>query len=549
MSADPRLAKSSSRALPQGAQTTVTEQAKTAPSNAGLHRRLAFGFGAQALTMVVLMGERVLMVPLFLAAWGVALYEDWLFLGAIAGFVRLLDLGMEWHFGNALRLSLAAGRRDLFDRSLHVGIGCYFTVMAVAATLLTAIIFILLPDQFLDTAVLDHETAKLLLWLMLIHRILLMPRTFITGIYSAHGEFSRGENMFTLFTTGQMFLIAALLLFKASPLTVAVISTAGIFLTCWGPILGDVRRRYPAVRYGISFPTRRELSKIVQNAGFYFLTNSAEVLLNSGPVVLLGMLSRAPGGILIITIARTLTGIARQLAIQFARSSAIEMARQSTQGDRNGLLKLHITTGRTISAMTGLLCGLILSGAEPIVHVWTGGRAPFDMLIVLTFVCGVLFAGPSQSSVTLLQLGNVPRPLAISSFVRVVLVGTLMAALVPFFGALGAAVALAFAETFAFGVLAAHWASKSYRLPAEYYALISFTIQTVCLALGFAAGAAIRYFLEIDDLFKLGLFMAIWGAIVVVPAFFIALTEAQRTRIYGAAKRLRAKLSKGSAPS
>jgi O-antigen/teichoic acid export membrane protein len=518
-------------------ETKTSRPVRAAPSNVGLHRRLAFGFGAQALTLVVLMIERIIMVPLYLAAWGVALYEDWLFLGAIAGFLRLLDLGMEWHFGNALRLSLAAGRHDLFHRSLAVGIGCYFAVMAVAGAALTVMILILLPGGVIETAVLSSDTAKLVLWIFLIQRLLLMPRTFITGLYSAHGEFSRGENMFTLFTTGQSFVIIALLLFKASPVVVAVVGLISIFFTCWMPLLGDLRRRYPEVQYSIAMPTGSELRKIGKNAGYYFLTNSAEILLNSGPVVLLGMLSREPGGILIFTIARTLTGIARQIAIQFARSSAIEMARQTAQGDWSGLRKLHTTTGRTISAMTGLLCGLILSGAEPILEIWTGGRVTFDPLIVLTFVCGVLFVGPAQSNVTLLQLGNVPRPLAISSFVRVALVCLLMFTLVPMFGALGAAVALSFAETISFGVLASHWANRRYGLRANHYALLSFSTQAACLVLGAGVGVALQHFLEVTTIQELALFIALWGAVVVVPAFFMAFPITERNRVYSFLKR------------
>lgn len=487
--------------------------------------------------MIVLMVERIIMVPLYLAAWGVGLYEDWLFLGAIAGFLRLLDLGMEWHFGNALRLSLAAGRRDLFHHNLAVGIGCYLVVMIVSGVLLTVTLFTIVPGPVFDTAVLDPDTANLVLCLMLVLRILLMPRTFITGIYSAHGDFSRGENMFTLFTSGQALVIIVLLILNASPVTVSLVALASIFFTCWIPIISDLRRRYPEVHYRIAIPTRAELVEICRNAGFYFFTNSAEILLNNGPVVLLGILFRQPGGILIFTVGRTLTGIARQLAIQFAKSSAIEMARQTAQGDRTGLLKLHIATGRTISAMTGLLCGLILSAAEPMIHIWTGGKAPFDFLIILTFVCGVLIAGPAQSSVTLLQLGNVPRPLAISSFVRITLVCTLTVALVPLFGALGAAVALAYAEAMAFGVLASHYANQRYGLPSKNYALLTYSTGTACLLLGGGVGIGLGHLMEVDNLWKLITFMILWGAIVIVPAFYIVFTGKQRDHIRAYMKR------------
>lgn len=481
--------------------------------------------------MLVEMVERFLMVSLYLYSWGIDRYEDWLVIGAAAGMTRLFDFGMEYHFGNALRLSLAAGDRKRFERSLATGLSCYAIVMIAIVLLISAVVWLAPVSGLLGSSVLNATEVSMVLWLMVIQRVILLPRPFIRSIYAAHGEFSRGENMFTIFSIGATLTSAVMLLLGAGPVAVAVASIFSALVACWTVMISDQRRRYPDVSYRPAIPTLKELKGVAGNASFYMLPLWAELLLVQGPVLMIGLLARESGGVLMFTLGRTLVGLARQGAIQLARSGGIEMARQVVQKDRAGALSLHRGLGRSIGGLTGLVCGVIWVVAESALDLWTGGRVPFDPLIVLALMSGVLFAGPAQANVMLLQLANVPRPLALSSLLQVSIVGSLGLALIPHFGPLGAAIAVGLADALAFAVVSNEAAARAFKLRAERYAAVAYGSELVGLTLGAGIAWALMRWLPLDTVPSLALFFALWGLLLVAPGFFLVLDARQRSRV------------------
>jgi O-antigen/teichoic acid export membrane protein len=500
--------------------------------NAGLGRRLVFGFSAQACTMLVEIGLKFLMVPLYLYAWGVATYEDWLLLGAVANFSRLFDLGMEYHFGNAIRLSLARGDRGTFNRSLSIGITCY-AVVALLLVLASLLAFLAPLHEVLNIATASPFEAALIFFLLMLQHAIVLPRPFIRSIYAAHGEFSRGENMYTILSLGMALTNAGMLTAGARPLTVAAVGVPAAALYCWAIMLIDQRRRYRDVRYAPGLPTAVELRAVIRNARYYMMPLWAEKALQQAPVLMLGVFVQEAGGVLVFTLARTLTGLARQGAAQLARSGGIEMARQVAQRDRAGAMALYRTLGRSIGGLTGLGCGLILIAAEPIMAAWTGSRVQADPLVVLAFVAGVLFAGPAQANLMLLQLTNVPRPLALSSLLQLVLVIGLGLPLIALFGALGSAVAVGLADALAIGVVINEAAARRFGLSASRYAAAAYGSELGGLLIGTVAASMLIRVFPAENIHQLVELFAVWATVVSLPALFILLNARQRRRILG----------------
>jgi O-antigen/teichoic acid export membrane protein len=497
--------------------------------NLGLRRRLVLGFGAQTLTIVVLVGERFLMVPLFLYAWGLNLYEDYLLLGAAVGFVRLVDFGMESYYSASLRLSFAAGRYEEFERHIATGLGIYLIVVFAALSVSTS--FIWLPvTEYLGLSGFSEPDATIVCWVMILSRLVALPRAVIRPIYTAHGEFSRGENMFTFMSAAQTIIGAGLLLFKVSPVTYSIVLALTLYLTSWLPMLLDQRRRYPKLRYRVALPNRQELRGVGRHSGLFLVRDWGDLLLNYLPVLLIGLLARQPGSILIFSTSRALVGLARQFTIQLARSGAFEMSRQIAQQDEKGLMRLYLMLGRSIGVLTGLTSAFILLTAKPLIDLWTRGHAPFDALIIIAFLAGVLISGPTQNAAMLLNMSNVPRPLAVAASVQVCVATLLMAALVPPFGALGAAVALAFSEC-VFGAWSSYAASTRFRLPDLRYSAVSFGSEAAAFAMLLAVGAILATVLEPDGAVQLAVFYVVASGVIIVPAFFLAMDRSQRRRV------------------
>jgi O-antigen/teichoic acid export membrane protein len=145
------------------------------------------------------------------------------------------------------------------------------------------------------------------------------------------------------------------------------------------------------------------------------------------PVLLLGQLASLPAAVVTFTVARTLTGLLRQLALQLAQTSGVEMARQAAQTDLTALRRLARTTGRLLAGLVGLLAGGLWIAAEPVLQLWTRGAVAYDPWVIGGFLVTIMAIAPAQVGYIALHHTNRPRQLALA-FVLHMVAGLLLSA-------------------------------------------------------------------------------------------------------------------------
>ena len=64
--------------------------------------RLSRGVASTALGQIISAAKSILLVPLFLSAWGADGYGKWLILTALVSYVSLIDLGGQLYIGNII---------------------------------------------------------------------------------------------------------------------------------------------------------------------------------------------------------------------------------------------------------------------------------------------------------------------------------------------------------------------------------------------------------------------------------------------------------------
>lgn len=101
------------------------------PTQHGIHRRLVIGWLSKGMAITITFGEQILLVPVFLVLWGPDRYGDWLVLLSAAGFVALLDTGLQAYYANAMQAALSQGKPDVFRRLFHQGAALYATIICV----------------------------------------------------------------------------------------------------------------------------------------------------------------------------------------------------------------------------------------------------------------------------------------------------------------------------------------------------------------------------------------------------------------------------------
>jgi O-antigen/teichoic acid export membrane protein len=103
--------------------------------------RVIRALASSALGQFLSTAQSLLLVPMFLAAWGDAGYGEWLALTALASYLLLLDLGGQSYIGVRLAQAYAQEKLDEFRVILSEGFSLFFVLALATQALVSAITF------------------------------------------------------------------------------------------------------------------------------------------------------------------------------------------------------------------------------------------------------------------------------------------------------------------------------------------------------------------------------------------------------------------------
>src|ERR1051325_2162324 len=86
--------------------------------NAPFLKRTVLGTVANLLTQVVNSASQLILVPIFLIAWGNQTYGEWLTLSAAVAYLWMLDFGVQTYVVNRLKQCYLRGAVDEYKRIL-----------------------------------------------------------------------------------------------------------------------------------------------------------------------------------------------------------------------------------------------------------------------------------------------------------------------------------------------------------------------------------------------------------------------------------------------
>ena len=102
-----------------------------------VRQRFIHGLGATALGPIVTILVQVIGVPIFLHAWGLKLYGEWLVLSAIPSYLAFSDVGFGNVAANDMTMRVASGdRRGALETFQSTWLFISFTSLTVLSVLL-----------------------------------------------------------------------------------------------------------------------------------------------------------------------------------------------------------------------------------------------------------------------------------------------------------------------------------------------------------------------------------------------------------------------------
>lgn len=493
-------------------------------------RRMLSNYFLQLLNQLIRLCESILLVPLCLSAWGPDAFRDWVVLFSVMMFVGICDFGTITYFGNRFLALTATGDRERFRRELRIGLSCTLTlgigILVVAYGLLYGYdsLGLFRPMAMSKTAV----YASLVMMTLPIS--IQFSEEMLRTLYRANGEFGRGEAAFALFAIAWLIGFAIVLVLKLPPVAAAALRLVLPALMAVAVIF-DVTHRYPGIVLRFAMPTLAELRHLAPQALLLFTAPLSLAIVQSGPVMMFAVMGLSSIPVLSYTLVRTVTGLARQAAFQFAVGTGIEMARHEARDERDACRRLYGATGAIVTGLVGLFSGFILWAATPFLASWTHGTVPADMPLVLAFLGGLLFAAPGQAGLMLLTYRNHAKPLAVAwgSFALggMVLAGVL----VPQFGVAAAAFSFGLSESIAVGLLVPFVIQRQFGFSAVQH--ITRSLATGILAFAWSAVIA-RLVFDLNLTGLKGLFLAgvLWAPLAFPPVILVLLQPRQRRMLF-----------------
>lgn len=488
---------------------------------------LTRGFCARFVLFGLTFGQQFLLVPAYLHAWGAGVYQDWLVIGAVAAMAGLLDLGMQFYFGNRLTMQWAAREEAAYAKTLKIALGCYTVVTASAVAGIGALLLLTDPVALLKLGTMAPDDAFLALAGCTLVNILAVGTGILGVLYRTRGCYERSVYMGILHSLYTVLATLVCLLLGAGPSQIALVTLGGVVLILvvlpW-----DLRRQFGSLPWGLALPDRAELRDMAGRGGLYAVGPLYQMSVTQLPILVLNHLAPAGNAVILFSIARTLAGMVRQLPAQLAPGIGVEMSIKYAREDLAGVRSMFLRTSRFLGGVAGFSAGVSLAAAEPFVRIWTGGAVALDLPVFAVLLAGILAVSPAIPSRTFLSFTNRPQALTLSYLLHAGLSLLLMLLLIPGQGAIGAAVALAVGETVAIGLFLPALCHSRLGLPLfAFLAESGLRIAGTALVSWGLAGAAGALVAPVSPL-TLGLFGALWLAGAVPAAYRMVLSADQR---------------------
>lgn len=474
--------------------------------------------------------QQLLLVPLFLGAWGIDTYNDWLLINAGTALITTLDSGgIQPHFTGLMQEQFVRGDLAAYHRTARIACFTYLVTIVALAVVLAASGLIV---DWLGVIGVGHMPRQTALWtfaLVTLNIFAMLPMGAAQGPYRAHGEYDRGVAVGSIIVALQIVVPGALLMFGRSSISIAwgllACSTTG-----WAIVLGDQRLRYGKLPWGLAIPTAQELRTLTRNWVYFMVQPFASWLTLQGPLLVLGHLA-GPTETVTFSTARTISGIARQITHQFAYPFGFEVSLLLIREDAVALGRFLKNAVSAVGIAGGLLAGIVIVASGPLSEIWLHGRIEINTQLITALSVAVVLSAPAQVFLIALNFSNRPRVVANGVFGYAVIGLLLSMILVRDLGATGVAIGLGVGETVAIAAYVPFQVTR--QVGAAGLSIVELgLLRTVAAAIiGFSVALGIELVWPPTSYLRLFAFGLLWAVVVSATTFALLLDSGQRATV------------------
>lgn len=355
--------------------------------------RLIKGFGANAIGQVLNVAAKVLLVPLFISAWGANIYGEWLVLYSLIAYLSLSDMGGQVYIVNRLTQAYASQDIDLFRTSLHSGLALFFYLPGILFVLLIIIVGLYPIERSLGIIETSHNMTVIIAVLLGAQFLIALPQGLLVGMYRAIGQLPRGVMFGNL-------IIFLQLLFTATGLFVGanMVGIAAVQMLPYGIVVGmvtiDLNRQFPNIKIlSLQHASVSLMRTFIRPSLHFFSIQLSQLLSIQGTILVAGALLGSVQ-VVVFSALRTIANSIKQLLGLLSHTAWPEITRLDMEGDNERLHGLFRFIVR--SSLLGAVAFFIIFHfwGEDIFRLWLGEVLIYNqsaMDLILLYVVQLVF--------------------------------------------------------------------------------------------------------------------------------------------------------------
>jgi O-antigen/teichoic acid export membrane protein len=348
-------------------------------------KRLFQGIGANFLGQLINIASRIVLVPLFLLAWGTDIYGEWLLLSSMVAYLSLTEMGAQTYIVNRMTQAYAQRDNDQFRKILHTGLALFLIIPLAMFVIFVAAIVFFNPAALLHITRTGHDMVVLVLTILAFQIVLSLPQSVLLRVYFAVELLPRGVMLINLMQLMSLILLAGGLWLRWGMVAIAILQLMPYGLTA-GLALYDLNRKFPQFKilslgaadfsFGLSF---------IKPSLHFFLIQLGQAFSLQGTVLVVGMVM-GPLQVVLFSTMRTMVNLIRSFLDQLSHAAWPEMTRLDAQEDRDKFLALFRVILRSTLVASILFITIFHFYGGYIYHFWLRKTVPFEQPVLDLFL-------------------------------------------------------------------------------------------------------------------------------------------------------------------
>ena len=320
---------------------------------------LMSGQGIQIMTQLVL-------PPLFLRHYGIAVYGQWIALSSAAQYLGTLNFGLHSFASN--HAAIAYNRADLDEVNVIQATSFAIVLGMVSVVALLASLLFLVPLSSLLHLTISSAEAAGAMYLLGLQILIRLVFGFVQTAFLVIGAFHRGSNWNNGLSIATLAVTAVLVMWHMSFVWIAA-GQAITTLLFTILVAIDLYFKAPVAFPRLRYTQRARVMDILRPSGYYGMLFSGSFLVFQLPLVIMQRML-GPGPVVVFSITRTIFSMSRQALTALSTALGPEITELFGKCNWSGLIRLYNLSERLVFALVPVVTLATFLATPALMAIW-----------------------------------------------------------------------------------------------------------------------------------------------------------------------------------